>query len=85
MNDSVPIERFAARLQRLGLGPFVAGLLEAGGEPLGFLVAQSLYLTQPALGLFVDEARLSGLARWLEDPASLPALAETVRHDATKE
>ena len=86
MNDSPPLERFALSLERLGLGPFIFGLLEAGGEPLGFLAAQSLYLAQPALGLFVDEDRLAGLARWLEDPAGLPALARRVRQaEAAKE
>jgi len=82
MNNSPPIRRFALGLERLGLGPFVAGLLEAGGEPLGFLAAQSLYLAQPALGLFVDDDRLAGLAQWLEDPDGLPALARQVRQEA---
>ena len=85
MNDSPPFEHLAVHLHRLGLGPFVAGLLEAGGEPLGFLAAQGLYLAQPALGLFVDEARLGDMARWLEDPEALTALAQTMRQDAAIE
>jgi hypothetical protein len=82
MSESPPLERFALGLERLGLGPFLAGLLEAGGEPLGFLAAQSLFIAQPALGAFMDEDRLAGLARWLEDPESLAALARRVRQDA---
>jgi hypothetical protein len=79
MNRPLPLNRLAAQLEHLGLGPLVAGLLEAGAGPLGFLAAQGLYLAQPTLGVFVDEARLAGLAEWLDDPQALSALAERLR------
>jgi hypothetical protein len=78
MSDALSIDRLAARLESLGLGPFVAGLLEAGGEPLGFLAAQSLYLAQPALGLFVEEARLASLAEWLDTPGAAAAFSRAL-------
>lgn len=79
MIDVAPVERLVERLEALGIAPLVAGLIEAGAGPLGFLAAQSLYLVQPALGFFADDARLAGLAEWLDDPARLAALAERVR------
>ncbi len=63
--------RIAAWLEAAGLAPFVAGLLEAGGEPLAFLAAQGLYVAQPILGLFASEADVAALARRLEEPPTV--------------
>ncbi|MBI3763669.1 MAG: hypothetical protein HY260_17640 [Chloroflexi bacterium] len=80
MNDSRPIDRFSARLESLGLGALVAGLIEAGAGPLGFLAAQGLYLAEPGLGLFFERSRLDEAAAWLDDPSGLSTLAEKIRH-----
>ena len=85
MNRPLPLNRLVTSLEKLGLGPFLAGLIEAGAGLLGFLAAQSLYIAQPALGVFVDESRLTGLAHWLDDPEALSGLAESVRQDAAGE
>jgi hypothetical protein len=73
MKNPAPTARPVTRLERLGLDGFVAGLLEAGGEPLRFLAAQGFYLAQPILGLWMDEAALAALAGRLEEPAGAPA------------
>jgi hypothetical protein len=71
----------ARRLRAWGLNGLAASLLESGG-PLAFLGAQALYFVGPTLAPFAPEDEVTALARLLEDPASVQALAQRLEEDA---
>ena len=67
MDTDQHIWRVWARfLHRLGVGKWVAVLLEAAG-PLTILGAQAVYVSQPLLNHSLSEDHLDALARLLED------------------
>ena len=69
------VANLARRLHAWGLNGLAAALVENAG-PLAFLGAQALYFTGPVLTPFLPGDELTALARLLEDPAAVRALAE---------
>ena len=80
MNGSRPFdEKIHARLQALGLSGLSAVLLE-GLAPLAPLGAQLAYILEPmADGNFAGG--LTDLARWLEKPDQVRAMASRLRRE----
>lgn len=66
-------ERLAHWSQRLRAARLdgLAGMLLDAAEPLGPLGAQLLWVTQPALGLFVPRDDIAALARLLDAPGGM--------------
>jgi hypothetical protein len=58
-----------------GLGHFLSTALDVL-EPLGPLGAQAVWISQPALGLFVPRDMLGALAEALEQPGGIQRLRE---------
>lgn len=56
-------------------GEWAAFLLDVSA-PLHLIGAQVLWVAQPSLSLFIDQARIRAWAELLEDPARLAALRE---------
>ena len=65
----------ANRLRLWGLNGLASSLLESAG-PLAFLGAQMLYVAGPVFSPFNLEDDVTALARLLEDPQAVQALAE---------
>ena len=74
------IAELTNRLRAWGLNGFAASLLESAG-PLTFLGAQALYATGPMLNPFFAEDEVTALARLLEDPTALQALADRLNQE----
>jgi hypothetical protein len=72
------LQPLAAHLQRWGLSPLAAALLESAG-PFGPLAAQSLYVAEPLLSPWMSKNSLHALAGVLEDSAQRTAFARTLR------
>lgn len=74
------ISQMTQRLRAWGLSGLTATLLENAG-PLAFLSAQALYFTTPALSLIAPEDDVTALARLLEDPQAVQALARELSEE----
>ena len=74
-------DRWVGVLSQLGLANLVASLLEANAG-LGVLAAQTLHLSRPVAGAFLDEKALSQAADALEDPRRLQTIIEQLREAA---
>ena len=80
MNDGHIME-LTNRLRAWGLNGFAASLLESAG-PLTLLGAQALYAVGPMLNPLLPEDEVTALARLLEDPASIQALADRLNQES---
>ena len=74
-------ERFAHRLQSVGMDKLAAFLLDAAG-PLTLFSAQFLFLIEPLLKTF--NTPVGDLARLLEDPTQVSELMERLREEGDK-
>jgi hypothetical protein len=74
-------ERWMPAIQRWGMVPWLARVLEASG-PLHLLSAQMIYLTQPVVGRFLPQADLLAAAHLLEDPLELHQFTAHLREVA---
>ena len=74
-------DRWVRTLSGLGLANLVASLLESNAG-LGVLAAQTLHISRPVAGAFVDESALSQAADALEDPRRLQTLIDQLREAA---
>ena len=75
------IAELTNRLRAWGLNGFAASLLESAG-PLTFLGAQALYAVGPMLNPLFPEDEVTSLARLLEDPSSIQALADHLNQES---
>ena len=73
--------RWVQTLAGLGLANLAASLLEANAG-FGILAAQTLHISRPVAGAFVDESALSQAADALEDPRRLQTLIDQLREAA---
>ncbi len=73
-----PVDVWAARLQRWGMGEFVPFATEIL-RPFGFLGAQALHLFAPVLSALSSPAEINRLADLLESPEALDRLSDTLR------
>jgi hypothetical protein len=80
-SKGVVSERFAHRLQSVGMDKLAAFLLDAAG-PLTLFSAQILFLIEPLLQTF--NTPVGDLARLLEDPTQVSALVERLREEGEK-
>jgi hypothetical protein len=80
MSEQMPEnwEKWASALGKWGLQSLAAWLLEAA-RPLHLVGAQLVYLSQPALSLFLPQARLAEVARLLEEPEQAAGFIEFLR------
>ncbi len=74
-------QEWAGNLKRNKLQNIIAVLLEAGG-PLNTLAAQLVYVSQPVMGSFVDDSRISALAELLEEKEHTQNFIHALREDA---
>lgn len=63
----------------------VALALAEHAAPLSLLGAQALYVGQPFLAWVWPHESIGQWARWLEDPASLPNLAQHLRSQSVED
>ena len=69
------IEGTVKEIQRLGLVDLTTAILD-GLRPIAFIGGQLLWLAQPALSIFMDSKRITGLAQLLEQPEAIDSLLE---------
>ncbi len=72
-------QNWADTLHRWGVQEVVATLLEAT-EPLNFIGAQVVYISQPVITLLLPEDHVNAFADLLESPEETKAFTQFLRH-----
>ncbi|MEA3339674.1 MAG: hypothetical protein U9R15_06880 [Chloroflexota bacterium] len=73
LNQPAWVERWARRIEALGLSPALIALIEIA-RPYGFLGSQALLVAQPLMMGIADSARLGQVLTLLDDAEMLERL-----------
>ncbi len=84
LDDSPPNYPWLAAIQARGLAPALRTTLDVI-EPLGPLVAQVLWVAQPAFGLFGSRRMIHDIATALEEPGGLEQLRRMLDEDPAED
>jgi hypothetical protein len=81
-SDPLVWQTWAEKLNRWGIGDFVAALLEAAG-PLTLMGAQVIYFGKPFMGDIIPARHLEALTDLLEDPGQTRAFTAFLREESS--
>lgn len=78
------LDRLQTRLEGWGLAPLIPLVLEIA-EPLSPFAAQTLWVLQPSLSLFIAPDQVGQWAHFLEDPEAIAHLKAHLSKDTADE